>query len=424
MADPTSTTAAKPSVPSSDPGSDWQSKLSQLADLKSREATLSPTDYKSYVDLLTEVNKGPSDFTDIQAHAVNKFQADLTSALSKGAHGLTAKEVTDIASKAAKNFVVDRKTGEQSLADFVIQNGAIDSPELRSTLSNISSSMPSYIPQGKGDFSNELSRVNTLYGQSQKSASQNQTQNTIAAQGQGYQQQAQGLMEASRQAMASPEPIFSPELSQEVMQNLQSIIQKQGSADLANTQAAAQARGLTGSSIEQFGMSQTQGNTQQNLVNATLNFLLQSGQAGAQNRDFIVQTLSNQANTLLAAGQGAQGLAVNTNLSQQGLDLQQTQLQNQILQFNKQLEQQSTQFNQSLDFQKSQAAQDMHLLLQQLNQHGGPSPFSSAMSGITGGAGIGFGLSMIPGVGIPLAAGLGAAGGLGLGLGSFYGSNK
>lgn len=401
-----SKTASLPAVS----GDEFQAVVKQIADYKNKESTLTVPEFAHYIDLLNQINLGPSNFKELQTQSVNKFKSDLQNALGVS---------DEVANQAAQRFIIERKTGEQNLTDFLFERIGGVQKDIATALGDIKN-VSQYIPQGAGDIKGEVARVNTLYSEAQKSQAHAQTQAGTQATSEKERAQAQSLFETAQQELLKPgTPPFSPELSADVIRQLQAHLETIGETQRQNVEAGAAARGITGSSTEQFGLATSEKGTLDAIANTTLNFLLQSGQAGARNREFIIQQLQNQANALLGSAQTGAGLATTQDISQQGLDLQKQQLQAQIMQFNQQLQQQSSQFQQQLSFQQSQAAQDMQLLLQQLNKPARGS-FAGLGAGLGGALGIGAGLALAPtGAGLPILAAYGAGG---LGIGSLFGT--
>lgn len=398
----------------------------EIKKYKAKESSLSSTELKEYIGLIEQANKlDPA----IQQQQVAKFSSELTQALQPLKEDIKGKgkEIGDIVAAAAQRFIIERKTGEQGLGDFLRDQTGLADSIIQPKVKSLAGRLPEFLNvagAGEGMLQDELGRVNALYTQRQKDESAEALQKQqfeLASQQRG---QAGDLLNQALSSLNKPADPFSPELNSAVLDNLRKGILDQGERSFQNTEAAMALRNLTGSSIEGAALSQTEGSISDTLANATLNFLLQSGQAGERNRQFIASSLAQQANSLLGASQQSQGTGVGLNVSQQGLDLQRTQLQNQIMQFNQQFQEAQRQFSQNMDFQRQQSEQDMGLLLQRMNQGAGKD-----YSGIGSMLGMGLGLAgtaLLPGAGTvagyTLGASLGA--GMGSGLGILYGQGR
>lgn len=217
------------------------------------------------------------------------------------------------------------------------------------------------------------------------------------------------LFQEAVKALYQPIPTFTPELSEEVLANLQGKILQQGQTALSSVQAGAQKRGITGSSIEQFGLAQTQGNITQSLADATLNFLMKSAESGKSNREFLANSLFNAAQSYLGAGGQTEGLVSTGALSGNQLGLQKEQLAQQIQQFSQQMAESRRQYDTTLAEQQKTAAENMQLLSRYLSGGGDSKNFiGNMLSGLVGGASAGTGLGEYGGL-------IGGLGGLALG---------
>lgn len=408
--------------------SKWADIQSKIAEFKGKESTLDSKGWKDYLDTLHQANVGPENFDALQTQSVAKFKADLTKALQNSPLSRDPN-LSGIIDEAAQRFVVERKTGEQSLTDFINQRFNIQDPitrdEVVKSIGSINN-VGSYIPQAQGDYSNELVRVSQKLVDTQKSEAEAQKQVGIETTSAEQQAQSQFIFNQAQTQLAQPGSAFTdPGLIQAALDDIQKRVLTQGASAMGNVEAGAVARGITGSSTEQFGLASTQKAITDSLTSQTLNFLLQAGQQGEQAKQFIVSTLQQHAQSLLGAGQQTQQLGVSKDISQQGLDLQRQSLQNQVLQFNQQLQAQEQMFGQQLEFQKQTAAENMQLLLRQLGQ---PSGGNFGIPGLGLGAAAGLGISALLAPftgGLSLGAGLGIGAGVGgaagYGLGSLFG---
>lgn len=419
MADTATKTTSK------DPGKSWADLKSKIAEFKGKEALLTPTEWEQYSSLISQANQGPENYQDLVNQGKQNFSDAIFSTVKDFAKGsLSDDRIRKAADEAAQHFVGERNTGAQSLSDFIgpkLAGGGsqYSANDFGKALEGLSSSVGSYIPQGPGDYINELTRVNTSLAQSRKSQGQAQNQAQTQGLSQQQQQQAQQLQQAALQQLGQPAGLFTdPTLTQAALDQLRGMANIQGETGRQNVEASAANRGITGSSIEQFGLAQNQNMLDNTIAQQTLNFLLQSGQMGEQNKQFIVQQLQNQANSLLGASQGTAQLATTQDFGQQGIDLQRVQMQQQLQMYNQNFQETQRQFDQTLQYQQSQAAQNMQLLLHQLGRGSGVGLGASVLSGTATGAGLGaFG-------GTPLSVGIGSGLGALYGLGTYYGNSQ
>lgn len=398
---------------------DKQAQITKkLSDYKNREASLTHTEYKDYLSLLDSLNLGSEDLETSQTEAKAKFRQAVIGGL--GAVVKDADLVNKLADKAVQRFIVERKTGEMSLADFLAQEGNLDAKIVKKGVEAIAPN--SFLTfTNPGDYGSEISRVNKL-------AEQTRQNEEVKAQEQQYQQLAETQRKGSAdtfqqalQAFQQPLPTFTPEFSEAALGKLQGDIARQGESALSRTESGFAERGLTGSSIEAFGKAQTEGNVADAFAQATLNFLQQSGTSAQRNREFLASQLFNQAQTMLSAGQQSQGLAANQGQFNANNLTAQNQLQTQIAQFNQQFQESQRQFNEQIGFQKEQAQSNLALLLQQMSQGGGINAggiATGALGGAASGALVG---SVVPGIGTAIGAGVGAVTG---GLGSYFGQRR
>ena len=233
--------------------------------------------------------------------------------------------------------------------------------------------------------------------------------------------QSNSLFQQAMQALQAPLSTFNGAFTQDALTNVQGQIGKQGEAALSTVKADAAKRGIAGSTIEGSNVAATQGNIAEALANQTFQFLLQSGQQGEQNRQFLAQSLFSAAQSYLGAGTQSNA----TGIQQQGQiadsALRQQTLAEQIRQFNEQQGENSRQFNLGLSAQNANQADNMNLLMRQLSMGQNKNIAGSAISGL--GAGAMSGLALAPftgGVSLPVTLGLSLLGGAGGGLGEAF----
>jgi len=283
-----------------------------------------------------------------------------------------------IAEEAAENFVVQRRTGERGLGDFIsdrISETNVPRGEVNTAFKGLSQRLTQefLVPAGDvpGSFQAQFEELAPLLEAAEAEeaeASRVQGQIDLAS---GQRQASADLFSQAIAQFGKESPQFTPEFSEEALANIQQSVLKQGVSALSTTEAGAARRGITGSSIEAFQLAETQGQIAQALRDATFQFLIKSGDAGQRNREFLASSLFNQSQTLLGAGQGTEGLVTGREISGSQLALNQQQLAAQIQQFNQALNQSQSQFQQTLKSQQDQAAQDLQLLSQALGSGGG-----------------------------------------------------
>lgn len=362
-----------------------------------------------------------------------RMEADITQYVLKRLGELQTQNVPisavqQGASFAAANIAVGGYN-PQAFAEVISNSsaGAVfgrDFDTLKAIANEVGSVFPQTLPayntqvKYKQDFSGGIKQINTILAEKQKATQEQrriQEQQMLAEAQRG---KSDVLFNQALQALNTQVPQFSPELSEGVLQNLQNTILGQGRSALSNVQAAAERRGITGSSIEAFQTAETEGQIANSLANATLQFLVQSGSAGQANREFLANSLFKAAQTYLGAGQGTEQLVTGREITGNELDLRRTQLAEQIRQFGTQIAESRRQFDEQMGFNKTQAADNIRLLLQQLGQEKPRNPLGVGMSSAALGAGLGA-LLAAPTGGLSLGAGaaIGAgAGGLGGGL--------
>jgi len=385
--------------------------------------TLSSSELRDYLALLEVANVGEGSDEIIQENK-QKFFEEVSAALNTvlrppgEPEKKTGQEIKDVAMKAAERFVVQRKTGEMALDDFISKELGVDLNDVSGALSGVKARLGEFIRSDiiPGAFQGEISKASKLIadvsGQEEEKRRQTQQQELAESQ----RQKSDVLFQNAIQALAQPVPLFTPQRSQEALAHIQETILGRGETALSSVEAQQAQRGLTGSSIEAFALAEQEGNIVDALANATFQFLSESGEAGQRNKEVLAQSLLSQAQVLLGAGQQTEGLVTGREVSSQELNLNRNRLQAQIQQFNQQLQESQRQFTQNLDFQKQTAAQNLQLLLQQLSQ----PRRKNIGSALLGGAGAGAGLGFL--VGGPLGAAIGAGvGGVGGGLGEAFG---
>ena len=390
----------------------------EITKLQGISSTLNPTELTYYQGLLTEANKGnPEELQRLKEEFKTDFKRVVGGRFPANQFD-SAEQLDSASERAAQHFIVDRGSG--TLIDFVARITGKPPSNYAPILNNFQATVGSYVDRGRGaqagDFGAQLTAATELATQQRKAQAESDRVAAQEALATGQREQSANLFNQAISAFGQALPTFTPEFTAEMLGNIQENVLRQGVTALSNTEAAAQQRGITGSSIEQFGLAQTEGEIMRSLRDATFQFLLQSGQSSQRNREFLANSLMQQSSALLGAGQGTAGLAQQSALTGQQLDLQRTQLASQIAQFNKTFSESQRQFNKQMTFQQKQAGENLALLIQQLSQPR-KKQFGSAL---LGGAGTGAGLGFL--VGGPVGAGIGAGiGGLGGGLGELFG---
>ena len=391
-----------------------QGVTAHVGELKSKEANLTLPELQQYLGLL-EVSNSGGDFKTIQSQKKEEFKQEVVNALKGKVND--SNLVDNLAEKAAQRFIVERKTGEQSLVDFVSEQGKLSNTLVRSALNPLQSRLGDFLAseQAPGAYQGEITRVNQLVSQRTKDEAETNRQAEQQQLAAGQREKSDSLFQEALKTLFQPTPLFTSQYSPDFLQQLQSSILERGETSLSNVEAQQADRGLTGSSIEAYALAQEEGNITEALANATFQFLAKSGESGQQNKEFLSRSLLSQAQALLGAGQQTESLVTNRELTAQDFDLNRQKLQTQIAQFNMQLQESTRQFNENLDYQKSQASSNLALLLQQLSQGRKGNGLGGATAGALGGAATGAYVgSVVPGIGTAIGAvGGGVIGGLG-----------
>lgn len=397
----------------------------QLQKYKTRESQLTTPEVQDYLAHLEAAGTKPDDF-DVQAgQSRENFKKSVIDKLTSKVND--PGKVEELAEKAAQRFITEGRTGEQSLVDFLAQEGNLDNAMVRGAIGSLNTNQEilGFMPETQYDYNNEITRINGLLTTKQTADREKTRQDAQIGLAGSQRDQALGLFQQASDALGQPIPTFTPELNEAMLQQIQNSILSQGNLAMQGTEARLANRGLTGSTTEAFALNDTDKNVADTFANATLQFLMQSGQSAAQNRQFLVSSLMNQAQSLLGASQQTESLVTGREGNANQLDLARNQLQAQIDQFNRTFSENQRQFQDNFNFQKEQAGSNMALLMQQLSQpKGGGSPLSSL--GAFGGMGLGAALAApTGGMSIPVGMALGGAGGGFLGgLGDLFGGGK
>src|SRR3990167_738421 len=207
--------------------------LSDFNTMKTNIANLDLAGLNQLRGLAEAINMEGVDFEEQQAGKVAKFKEDFKNQLSKKVDdpGL----VSQLADKAAQRFVIERKTGEQSIVEFVAQEGNLDPNIVREGIGNIfSGSEGMYITPGKGDFGNDLTDINDLIARKTDEVKEEGRQKQQQQLAEGQRGQSAQLFQQALQAFQQPLPTFTPEFNEAALGKLQTDILKQGQSAVSN----------------------------------------------------------------------------------------------------------------------------------------------------------------------------------------------
>lgn len=262
------------------------------------------------------------------------------------------------------------------------------------------------------NYSDDITRLTGLLQTQQQQLADQQQVDQINKLGASQRGQSDQLFQQALAALTVKPGEFGPGYSQEGLNNITNQLAVQGGRALSDVQSGAQQRGITGSSIEQFGLAQTQGQLAQAIANSTLQYLQQSGTAAEQNKQFLSNSLFQAAQSYLGAGQQSSGLAASSGAANTQNDLARSQLAAQIQQFGQSQAENVRQFNLNLQYQQNQANENLALLMNQMGR--GTNGLGAALGGAVSGASAGATLG-------PLGALGGGIAGAGLG---YFGSQQ
>jgi len=217
------------------------------------------------------------------------------------------------------------------------------------------------------DVSADVKRIGGLIRKRKTDAAEQGRIDSLLQLAAGQREESGKLFGTALEAFQKPLPTFTPEFSAEVLDEIASRIAAQGETGREQTVAEQAKRGLTGSSVEAFALSEQEANTVDSLRQATFDFLLKSGEAGQRNREFLAQSLFQQAQTLLGAGLQTEGMAIGKEQFQASNILNQQQLAAQIAQFNQQMQFSREQFKTQTAFKEKELQSNMDLFNKYIN---------------------------------------------------------